>query len=317
MNDEETYQDEAYEEPQGEGYEEPEQSAEAQDDDEPADLEAAFKLLNKGLHDAAQNSVEDSSDKQRDEGADEQPGGDADSGQGYQLEYIQQPQQQAQQRQQPAYQQTQQYDYSGAMKYFDDQSKKQAVQAVAKRFKDAGIEKANLGMLVERDERTGEVTFKNPDSPGRKFSGRKEAQDWVESFNKQVDAEFRNAVNKEYRDSRKGSAPTMNLLRFANEFMSMTPQEQDVLDDIVDQYAVRNRKGQVVGYSCNLQQAAQQARKIAARYSQAYSQQPQQRQQQAPAKRPATKMKTSSTGKAPSKEPTNLEEAMRIYQQLR
>ena len=174
-----------------------------------------------------------------------------------------------------------------------------------------------IGDLYERDERTGETKFKNPDRPGQYFSSRMEAQQYVDSMNKQVAAAYREEVLRQQQQMLKDAAPQMRLLDFATAYQVMDQDVRDILDDLVEPYAIM-QNGRVVGYNCDLNAAANQAMKIASRFKaqrEQYSQpaaQPQQKQTQ-PGKMPAMDMKTGTGEAGSEEEPKDLNEALLMY----
>lgn len=181
--------------------------------------------------------------------------------------------------------------------------------------------------LVERDERTGNIEFINPDrsSGDRKtyFSSRSEAQSWVDTINKQIDSEATNYAKKEQQRLIQENAPIFNLYRFAPTLDSMSELEINFLDDIIEPYGVTNGRGEVVGYNCNLNQAAAQARKMANNFMQRYGKQEQQPEsnenQSKQASGPALDAKSHGTqngslGASNYDDITDLSQALRLVQ---
>ena len=191
----------------------------------------------------------------------------------------------------------------------------QALSKVRQDFTNNGITPCSIEDLYQRDENTGRVTFKNPDDPTHDFASRAEAQQWVEAFNKQIESRFRQEVNKAQQELMNQNAPTLRLIAFAPKFNSMSKIEQEIMDDLIEGYAVKDNHGQVVGYNVNLDSAAAQAKRIAKRY-----------QQQAPASKqsgqtaakdngssgPALDMPTGTGKSADEAEPKNIGEALKM-----
>lgn len=191
----------------------------------------------------------------------------------------------------------------------------QALQQVRQDFSKNGITPCTIEELYQRDEQTGRVTFKNPDDPDRDFASRAEAQQWVDAFNKQVEMRFRQEVNKKQQELVTASAPQLRLIAFAPKFESMSKAAQDILDDLIEPYAVKDNAGNVVGFNVNLEAVAAQAEKIAKRFpgepAANTSEDPQEPAQQA--NRPAMNMPTGN-GKAPEEEePKSIGEALKMY----
>lgn len=190
---------------------------------------------------------------------------------------------------------------------------------VQKMFQDAGVRLMDISDLYEKDERSGRVTFRNPDDPDRPFSSRYEAQQWVDSMNKQVNSRFRQEVLRTQQEIAKNMQPTFEIIDFAPQWQQMSPIEKEVFDTIIEPYAIRDKNGQTVGYNCNLQAAARQAsvlcqkfdKKVSGGMQQAQQQvQPKQQRQVKPAVMPAMDAPTGSGNSNLDDEPKTLEEAM-------
>ena len=169
--------------------------------------------------------------------------------------------------------------------------------------------------LYQRDEQTGRVTFKNPDDPQHDFASRAEAQAWVDAFNKQIETRFRQEINKKQRELVQQSAPQLRLIEFASTFNAMSKAEQDIMDDLIEPYAVKDARGNVVGFNVDLNAMANQARKIAARFPQApaaNAPEDSQEAQEAPS-RPAMNMPTGTGQSADEAEPKSIGEALKMY----
>lgn len=187
----------------------------------------------------------------------------------------------------------------------------EAVQEATRMFRDNDIQKYNISMLYDRDENTGQVSFRNPDNPNRPFESRSEAQKWIDSMNAQIDAEFNKLVMDTQQRMIQEQQPSIALLEFMPTFYKMSQEEQQVLGDLISPYAIM-RGNDCVGFNCDLNIAAQQARAIAGRYAQA-TQQPAAQPAQQPASGPALDMKSGASQAKDEKAPTNIQEAMAMY----
>lgn len=188
----------------------------------------------------------------------------------------------------------------------------QAAQMAMQEFQRSKYSKLSVMDLRHQDER-GNVTFENPDNKSRPFQSRMEAQQWVDSFNRQVDLDFQRTAKKYENQLAKQYQPTMNMLSFVGTYNKMSKIEQDIFDDIVEPNAVTDRSGNIIGFRGDLNKYMRQAKAIAARYNAG----PQQQQQAAPQpQRPAMDMKTkgSSSGTVGDPEPKNIAEAIAMYQ---
>lgn len=195
---------------------------------------------------------------------------------------------------------------------------RQAIDQVRQEFSKNQINPCSIEELYQRDEQSGRVTFKNPDDPQHDFSSRAEAQQWVDAFNKQIEMRFRQEINRKQRELVQHSAPTLRLIEFAPKFDAMSKVEQDVMEDMLEPYAVKDAKGDVIGFNVDLNAVASQAKKIAARFPKG-AQEPaagegddSQQQQQQPS-RPAMNMPTGSGASSDELEPKSIGEALKMY----
>ena len=209
----------------------------------------------------------------------------------------------------PAY--MQEIDYSaygaGILKEVNDYAKRQVEQL----FRDNGIRKFDTQMLYQKDENTGVASFINPDNPDMPFATRQEAQAWCDTMNADIDREFKKQIISQRNELVQQVGPSIRLLQFAPKFEKMSPLEQEYFDDIISGSEVYNNNGEVIGYNVDLDAAAARAKQFANKYGAAAQQQ----QQAKMPTGPATDMKSSSTaaqGKEDIKEPTTLEEAMKL-----
>lgn len=157
-------------------------------------------------------------------------------------------------------------DYQGAINQVATEITRAARQQAAKEFSDNGIRHFTMRDLYRRDD-SGNVTFVNPDDRSRPFSSRMEAQQWIDSMNKEIDSEMRKRSIEISKDIQKAAAPALRLLRFAPTYDAMPDATKRMFDDLIEDYEVKNGKGQVVGYSCDLDRMAAKAERIAAKYS--------------------------------------------------
>lgn len=191
---------------------------------------------------------------------------------------------------------------------------------VQKMFLDAGVRLMDISDLYERDDGSGRVTFRNPDDPGRPFNSRFEAQQWVDSMNKQVNARFRQEVSKRQQEIAQNMRPTFEIIEFAPQWQQMPDIEKDVFDTIIEPYAIKDRSGRTIGYQCNLQAAARQASILCQKFNKVQQPgmqqvqqqvQPQKQQRQVkPAAMPAMDAPSGAGDAGADDEPKTLEEAM-------
>lgn len=193
----------------------------------------------------------------------------------------------------------------------------EAVRQTQEMFNKQGVRLMDIADLYERDERDGRVTFKNPDDPNRPFQSRYEAQQFVDSINKQINSRYQKELRNQQQQILQSMGPQFALIEFAPAYEAMSQAEKDVFDDLISPYAITDSGGNVIGFNVNLQAAGQTAKAIVQRFNMRKAapaaapatqpQQPQQKKQQ-PASTPALDM-PSSTGTSDDEEPKTLEEA--------
>lgn len=298
----------------------------------PTDLAEAFAQLRKDKPEAAQDGVEDSRNdaepigkhaKQTQDGEQQQQAAQA------QQEPVSEPAATAEHAQAPAPAEPGQpaadagvggttdssepVDYSPARQQVLTGIQQQAIQNVVKRFQENNIRPWDIADLYKKDEQTGRVEFANPDDPNRPFTSRKEAQDFVDSMNKQINDRFRNEIRQEQNALFQSARPTLSMLDFVPVYQSLNDIERQVFDDLITPYAIRDNSGNIQGFNTDLMAAANQARTIATRFAQQPQQQQaaQGKQQQAEPTSPATDM-TTGTGEVATDEPKDLSEAFAL-----
>ena len=281
---------------------------------EPVDLAQAFKFLNQANREGAQQPVEEeapsagveSSDGPGEPGVSEQPvqgatqdnsapsGTRSESGAGYggSSDGIQA------------------IDFDARRQEILRGVQQQALSDVRKEFRENGIEYCAIDQLWKKDEQTGRVTFQNPDDPRNPFTSRAEAQAWVDAFNKQIDARFRQEVNKKQQELMGNTAPTLRLISFAPKYQSMSQAEKDIMDDLLDGYGVKDRAGRIVGYNVDLDAVAAQAKRIAKRMA---PKAPETAPEAPKSSGPAMDMPTGQGTRNDAKEPKTIGEALKMY----
>lgn len=159
-----------------------------------------------------------------------------------------------------------QYDYQQIGRSYLQSAQRLAIDAANQKFRNEGIKKVSINDLYERDDR-GRVSFTNPDDPDHPFSSRAEAQQWCDSFNNQIDQEWRRTAYEFQGQYAKEIQPVLRLMEFAPNYDTMSKQEQNVFDKIVNEYVIKDSYGMAIGYSCDLNQAMQMAKNIASDFS--------------------------------------------------
>lgn len=189
----------------------------------------------------------------------------------------------------------------------------QAAMEATRVFNENGVRQASINDLYQRDER-GRVTFTNPDDPDRPFASRYEAQQWVDSYNAQVKAEWNKYAMEVRQRYVQDTMPAVRLMQFAPEYDAMDPKAQEVMDEIIAPYQVKDSSGMVIGFSCDLRAAKQQAEKLCSMFGASAQQAAPAAPAAQPASGPALDMRTSGTGNHQNakEEPKNLADAFKI-----
>ena len=191
------------------------------------------------------------------------------------------------------------------------QTRQLAAQAAAKEFKEKNYRKITVMDLRTQDDR-GNVSYNDPDHPNRSFNSRYEAQQWVDSFNQQVDYDFKQVSSKYEKQYAEKVRPTIEMMNFIPTYNKMDANTREMFDTIIEGNEIV-ANGQIVGYRCNLQAAAKQAQKAASRFVSGNT--ILRAAQAKKVSRPSTDMKShgSSSGKVGDHEPKTIEEALKLY----
>ena len=209
--------------------------------------------------------------------------------------------------------------YQASQQAIVDQLNKQAVAQARQQFQKDGIREFTMDDVYERTQ-DGRVIYHNPDDPNRPFSSRMEAQQWIDSFNKQVQTALIQTATQIRDKNAKAAMPALRLLQFAPVYDVMDPAIREVFDDLISDYEVKNRAGKVVGYSCDLEKMAMKASRLAKKYNNSP------RKQTANAKMGKQKVRKSPALDAKSRgssrnskrddEPQTMEEAMKRLNEI-
>ena len=203
--------------------------------------------------------------------------------------------------------------YQASQQAIVDQLNRQAVAQARRQFQKDGIREFTMDDVYERTQ-DGRVVYRNPDDPNRPFASRMEAQQWIDSFNKQVSEALIKTATKIRDKNARAAMPALRLLQFAPVYDVMDPNIREVFDDLISDYEVKNRAGKVVGYSCDLEKMAMKASRLASKYNSS----PRKAggsgkvKKSGPQKSPALDARTHGTaaGSKGDREPQTMEEAM-------
>ena len=209
--------------------------------------------------------------------------------------------------------------YQASQQAIIQQLNQQAVREAREMFRKEGIREFTMDDVYQRTQ-DGRVVYRNPDDPNRPFSSRMEAQQWIDSFNKQVqDALVKQAT--EIRDKNaKAAMPALRLLQFAPVYDVMDPSIREVFDDLIEDYEIRNRAGKVIGYSCDLEKMAMKASRLATKYNHHSQSKGKSGTVKKPGPQKSPAMDTKARGSAASAsvegEPKTMEEAMKRLREM-
>lgn len=203
--------------------------------------------------------------------------------------------------------------YQASQQAIVDQLNRQAVAQARRKFQRDGIREFTMDDVYERTQ-DGRVVYRNPDDPNRPFASRMEAQQWIDSFNRQVQTALIQTATEIRDKNAKAAMPALRLLQFAPVYDVMDPRIREVFDDLISDYEVKNRAGKVVGYSCDLEKMALKASRLASKYNSS----PRKAggsgkvKKSGPQKSPALDARTHGTaaGSKGDREPQTMEEAM-------
>lgn len=157
-------------------------------------------------------------------------------------------------------------DYQSSQQAIVNQLNSDAVAQARKQFENDGIREFTMNDIYERTQ-DGRVVYRNPDDPNHPFANRMEAQQWIDSFNKQVKEELIRTATEIRNKNVKAAMPALRLLQFAPEYDAMDPKVKEVFDDLIEDYELKNRAGKVVGYGCDLNRMARKAERLASKYT--------------------------------------------------
>lgn len=209
--------------------------------------------------------------------------------------------------------------YVASQQAIIDQLNRQAVAQARQQFQKDGIREFTMDDVYERTQ-DGRVIYHNPDDPNRPFSSRMEAQQWIDSFNKQVQTALIQTATQIRDKNAKAAMPALRLLQFAPVYDVMDPAIREVFDDLISDYEVKNRAGKVVGYNCDLEKMAMKASRLAKKYNNSPRKQSANAKmgKQKARKSPAldTKSRGSSRNSKRDDEPQTMEEAMKRLNEI-
>ena len=278
----------------------------------PIDLAQAFKMLNEADRAAAESNVDD--------GAATEPAGEEQPEQGEDtVSAVADGQLQGTDGSDGGYANNiDAIDFDAFRQNALKEIQQRAIADVRKEFDDQNIGYYYATELTVRDERTGQIRFRNPDvsdpnDPNYYFKSRTEMQQFCDSWNRGIDSEFRKAVNAKQQELIQEEAPKVRLASFIPKWNSMDQLSRNVLDELLEGHEIRNNAGQVIGFNVDLDSYGARAVKIAKTFgAQAPAQQAPEVAQQSVSSGPALDIKTGNGKSNDPVEPKTIGEALKM-----
>lgn len=214
------------------------------------------------------------------------------------------------------------YNYEYAARSLMSHINRQANYETSQWLEKEGYKKITVDDLAIKDERTGDIRFKDPYRQNGYFNSLKEASDHVKAFNEQIDYKAQQYAQQRQQELLQQERPRFELMKFAPKLNTMSELEIQFMDDLIKPYEIKDKAGEVIGYSCNLDAVYQQAKTLVASMKSRYGNIQSAQQQTAPqdASRPATDVKShgsqnnESVGTGTVDDITDLSEALRFVQ---
>jgi len=286
---------------------------------EPIDLAQAFKVLNQINREAAQEPVETREPEEH--GADDiEEGSDSSEGEG---SIVTEPESGDGTGDDGSSIGIDAIDFNAQKQELLRGAQQRALQQVRKEFASDNIGYYSAAELTVQDEQTGQIRFRNPDvqderDPNYYFKSRAEMQQFIQAWNQGVDFEFRKAVNEKAREYVTELQPTARMIDFLPTWNAMDDATKAIFDDLLEGHEVRDANGKEIGFNVNLFAVAQQAERIAKRFNSNTTVVQQQQDNQAPKSKqqssgPALDMPTGNGKSEDEKEPTNIGEALKMW----
>lgn len=110
--------------------------------------------------------------------------------------------------------------------------------------------------ICKRDS-DGIPHFYNPET-GREFTGdnpRRQAQDWVEDYNKQLADAFNKTCQDYSKKLLEEQGHGLKVIEFAPKYEKLDPVRKAMFESIIEDYEITDKDGDLVGYSCDLDKA--------------------------------------------------------------
>lgn len=188
-----------------------------------------------------------------------------------------------------------------------NQINRAAQNEAAKVMAEKNVRPLKMSDLQVYDKENDRIYWNNPVNRNEPFTSMKEVNDFLDSYNKQVNLQYKEEVNKYIGQMTNAARPYVELQRFSNVYNQLDPTTQQVCAALVEDKAIygRGRNGEidrnrVVGFNVDYNQVLKQAQMIVKAFYgnqqqvQATAPAQQQGAQQTQSNEPALDMNTSS-----------------------
>lgn len=216
-------------------------------------------------------------------------------------------------------------DFEQELASYKEQARNTAIQKTAQEFIKQGLPHDSQGRLgysidhpdICKKDSNGRLHYLNPET-GEEFRGqdpRSDAIRFCESYNAQLGNAFNAKCAEVEAKELELVKPAMEVLKFAPTYDKMTESERDFFDDIIEDYEIKDDKGEIFGYSIDLNQAYKIAQRQAKRFE-GYTKK-EEKPEAKPATGPEEQLKPSSSkgNPTPSTKIDSLEAAMLASQE--
>ena len=202
--------------------------------------------------------------------------------------------------------------------------RQQVIQQKRDEWTQRGYRTFSVQDLARRNEDDGSYYYVNPDDgqqnwdrPGYRGFSRREAQEWCDSFNKELNEQWKKECSALEKEMMNSYAPTFRMLQFYDTYNKMSDAEKDIFNELSDAYAIVDRNGTIQGFNADLNLLARQAKSMASRFGTQAAQPTQQRGTQPQVRQPAVDARSSAGGTRQTSVPEfkDINDAVAYYEQ--
>lgn len=145
-----------------------------------------------------------------------------------------------------------------------DSIEQQTLRDVANAYIKQGARHTNgrLGATIQdpdicKRDSDGVPRFYNPET-GREFTGdnpRRQAQEWVDDYNRELADNFNRTCTGYSKKLLDEQGVGLKVIEFAPKYEELDDVRKAMFESIIEDYEVRDKDGDLVGYSCDLDKA--------------------------------------------------------------